>query len=236
MPKEEKGNSYLNWKKGPDGYHHERSDAECNIDERRMIKAKYSWVTHLLKNTEFKKVIDIGCGLGFGTNLLHKAGYEVIGLDYSKQAIDIASKRYPEIEFLTCLITEYYPDYRFDVGVAMDVLEHFENYVEALKRMITITKDEGLLFFSTPNRRSETTNPHHVKEFNYREIKTLFPGSTITGFRHKYVSGRLLKLVTKDEEKAISLGFKLDQLPPFSWYPYGYDMFLIHTKPKDINI
>ena len=95
---------------------------------------------------------------------------------------------------------------------------------------------EGLLFFSTPNRRGVTTNPHHFKEFNYKEIKTIFPKSTITGLNHRYVSRRLLKLVTKTEEKTISRGFKLDQLPPFSWYPYGYGMFLIYTKPKDINI
>ncbi len=51
------------------------------------MNTRYDWVIKFLKKDNVKSVIDIGCGLGYGTNLIHKSGFKVVGLDKSENAI-----------------------------------------------------------------------------------------------------------------------------------------------------
>jgi SAM-dependent methyltransferase len=44
-------------------------------------------------------VVDLGCGSGIWARELHRAGYEVLGIDISAAMIDLARKRVPEARF-----------------------------------------------------------------------------------------------------------------------------------------
>ncbi|MGN7202672.1 class I SAM-dependent methyltransferase [Pedobacter sp. SAFR-022] len=44
-------------------------------------------------------VLDLGCGVGFHSNILHQMGFKVIGMDSSEHAITIARENYPNIDF-----------------------------------------------------------------------------------------------------------------------------------------
>lgn len=46
-----------------------------------------------------KNILDLGCGTGLHTKELINRGYEVVGLDLSKEMIEIAKKRNPEAKF-----------------------------------------------------------------------------------------------------------------------------------------
>ena len=55
--------------------------------------------TQIIESRGFSSILDIGCGKGAYTASLAKPGRKVCGLDLSKTAIQIASKRHPGILF-----------------------------------------------------------------------------------------------------------------------------------------
>ncbi|MGA1791326.1 MAG: class I SAM-dependent methyltransferase [bacterium] len=123
-----------------------------------------------------KCVADIGCGSGYGCEMLSKEGaLKVCGSDISKKAIAFARSRYSRFaEFVIKGMTnlDCYSDDTFDLAISSEVLEHIKEYgmekmaIEELKR---ITKQGGLLIIGTPN--SEMLGDHG---FSFDEINGLF--------------------------------------------------------------
>ena len=57
-------------------------------------------VTELLGVDKGGRILDLGCGNGTLTKTLQNKGYLVIGMDASRELLDIAKKNYPDIEFI----------------------------------------------------------------------------------------------------------------------------------------
>ena len=57
-------------------------------------------VAELIDAASGSLVLDLGCGNGALTNVLQNKGYRVIGMDASKELLDVARKNYPAIEFI----------------------------------------------------------------------------------------------------------------------------------------
>ncbi|MGN1401043.1 MAG: class I SAM-dependent methyltransferase [Bacillus sp. (in: firmicutes)] len=96
------------------------------------------------------KVIDIGCGDGYGTMKLHRAGYKVTGLDLSTEMIDLAKQRtaessLPFAEGDMCDIP--FADGVFDAVMAINSIEWTENPFQALMEVSRITKRGGKACF-----------------------------------------------------------------------------------------
>lgn len=149
-------------------------------------KASKGMVNNFLNHSKFyffasqfvkeKVVADVGCGSGYGAEILKKGGAKKIsGCDISKHSINFAKKRYGKIaEFKIQGITDlkYYPDNFFDVTICGEVLEHIAEYgMEdvALRELKRITKEGGLIIIGTPN--NEIIEGHG---FSYTNINKLF--------------------------------------------------------------
>ena len=100
-------------------------------------------------------VLDIGCGAGFLSNALARAGHRVIGLDASTEALEIAARhdstrtvdyRRGDARSLS------FPDASFDVVCAMDFLEHVEDPARVVAEAARVLRPSGLFFFHTFNR------------------------------------------------------------------------------------
>lgn len=116
----------------------------------------------------FKKVLEIGCGTG-GFLVAAKRKYEdVIGADIAFRWLVVARKRLQELNVnvpLVCCCAEFlpFPEQRFDIILAEDVLEHVRNQEETLAECRRLLTGRGVLFLATPNRFSVTPEPHvHV--------------------------------------------------------------------------
>ncbi|WP_042220436.1 class I SAM-dependent methyltransferase [Oceanobacillus manasiensis] len=97
---------------------------------------------------EGNMVLDVGCGDGYGSYLLKKAGYKVTGVDISNEMINHAKKALPEgeIVFKKADINELsFPEESYDALIAINVLEWTEDPLHALNEMIRVTKDGGHL-------------------------------------------------------------------------------------------
>jgi SAM-dependent methyltransferase len=55
----------------------------------------------ILKHKQFSSglIVDLGCGSGLSTEVLHQAGYQVLGIDISEAMIAIAQARVPTAKF-----------------------------------------------------------------------------------------------------------------------------------------
>lgn len=134
---------------------------------------RYEKAIKELKKFNVKKVLDVGCGHGHGTNILSKH-FDVIGIDKNRKAISEAKSLYPHIRFV-CLAAEKILNIeeRFDAIICMESIEHFSNPKKFLLNSKRILKKDSYLFFSTPNREIfGNTNPFH-NEFTFNEVRDL---------------------------------------------------------------
>lgn len=69
-----------------------------------------------------KEVLDVGCALGEGTQVLYEAGASAMGADFSLNAIKANRNRYPHIGFIHADIREIRGWY--DIIIANHILEH----------------------------------------------------------------------------------------------------------------
>lgn len=94
------------------------------------------------------RIIDIGCGDGYGTNKLKKFGYDATGIDISMKMVDLARQQFHEtgIRFQQGDVNQLpYPDNYFDGGMVINVLEWTDNPAKSLKEIKRILTNDGVL-------------------------------------------------------------------------------------------
>jgi len=143
--------------------------------------ARYEFATKFVSG---KKVLDIACGVGYGSKILREGGaIEVYGCDISDEAIEFAKQHYQEnsIVFEVMDATELtFPDNYFDCVISFETLEHLDNYEKAINEFHRVLHDDGLLIISTPNKdktskgKEKPDNPFHVQEFTMTEFVAIF--------------------------------------------------------------
>lgn len=162
-------------------------------------KSRYFWVKEKF-NLKNKKILDLGCGSGYGSKILSKNEKLIIGADYSKHSINYAKKKYnsEKIFFVTldaCSKKEIEKKLKksyFDLIISFDVIEHLEKYFDFLENITYLIKKEGVVIIGCPNRLQRFNwnrewEPHHIQEFTPYQLKKLL------GFYFKDV-----KLVSQD--------------------------------------
>ena len=124
------------------------------------------------------RVLDAGCGVGYGSALLAGAARRVVGVEIDAGAVEAARRQYPApgLDFLRADCRRLpFPDASFDLVVAFELIEHLEDPDALLAESRRVLTAPGELILSTPNRiyyaESRThPNPFHVREFNFEEL------------------------------------------------------------------
>ncbi|CAM4361000.1 class I SAM-dependent methyltransferase [Nocardia ninae] len=99
-----------------------------------------------------KKVLDLGCGAGYGAHLLAEAGAaEVTAVDIDSAALSYAAETYahPVVEYIQQDATEFAPAAQdYDLVTCFEVLEHVGDPAELLRVIRSALKPDGLLMIS----------------------------------------------------------------------------------------
>ncbi len=148
--------------------------------------ARYAFAARLAAS---KRVLDAGCGAGYGAAELAESAALVIGIDVSAEAIAHARANYarPNVAFLpaSCAALPL-KDGSIDLVAAFEVIEHLADWKRFLREIRRVLAPPGALVISTPNkeyyaesRRDTGPNPFHVHEFDsgefLAELRQLFP-------------------------------------------------------------
>jgi len=97
------------------------------------------------------KLLDIGCAAGFFIDLARNQGWDVKGIDLSKEAIEFGKKKLKLDVKETILRKAGFKDGSFDVVTQFDVIEHLPDPKSEIKEMGRVLKKGGLLVLTTPN-------------------------------------------------------------------------------------
>ncbi len=150
-----------------------------NIREDHLNR--YRFAVQALSEISPQKVIDLACGIGYGSSMLAEAtGAEILGIDIDPGAIEYAETYYthPKAYFLCAdaRIVTVEPE-SIDAVVSFETIEHVDFDKELLGRFHQFLRPKGRLIISTPN---ETTMPHdhvrfpfHVRHYTFGEINKL---------------------------------------------------------------
>ena len=122
-----------------------------------------------------RRVVEIGCGFGFGARMLSEEAVQVLAVDNSQEAIAAASKEPvpANVEFrLSNAIGLSADEIRCDVLVAFQVIEHFPAADGFLELARDATRPDGVCLVSTPNALlSVGDNPYHFREYTPSELQ-----------------------------------------------------------------
>jgi SAM-dependent methyltransferase len=159
-----------------------------------------------------RRVLDAGCGEGYGTSLLASSGAaSVVGLDVDEPTIEHAREKYG-LEFQVADVVELpFDDSSFDVVVCFETIEHVQDPRRALAEIRRVLAADGLLIVSTPNPEEYVAeNEFHVREYTPDEFAELlgehFP-ERIWLYQQNWLLSAILDETQfrADEETAIDL-------------------------------
>jgi SAM-dependent methyltransferase len=170
--------------------------------------ARYAFAARLARG---KRVLDAGCGAGYGSAELAKTAVSVLGVDQSNDAVQYARENYrlPNLTFVQASATALpHPDATFDLVVAFEVIEHLDEWRAFLLEIRRVLVPAGQFMVSTPNKRYYTEtrdrvgpNPFHHHEFEFaefrNELSAVFPH--ISMFLENHVEGVVFQPVEPGE-------------------------------------
>ena len=139
------------------------------------------------------RVLDLGCGAGYGTAELAGRARSAMGIDLASEAVVHATCAYPlaNVSFVPASVTAVpFRDGTFDLITAFEVIEHLDNWRALLSEGRRLLDRRGVFLVSTPNKEYYTDsrgasgpNPYHTHEFEFDEFRNVlaefFPHCTV---------------------------------------------------------
>jgi 2-polyprenyl-3-methyl-5-hydroxy-6-metoxy-1,4-benzoquinol methylase len=137
----------------------------------------YEWIA---ARTLGKRVVDMACGEGYGSEVLSRGAASVVGVDANPEAHAHARLRYvrQNLRYERDLVETFSEE--CDAVVFLQTIEHVQNPGEILEHFKSMLAPGGVAYVSTPNLLTlappgaeKSENPWHVKEYRAEEFRAL---------------------------------------------------------------
>lgn len=158
---------------------------------------RYHWVGRL---SEGKVVADVACGEGYGSDLLARGARLALGIDSDHDTLESARRKYAreQLQFIrgdACTLP--LSDDSIDLLVSFETLEHLAEQERMVSEFARVTRADGLVVISTPDRAIYSPdgiqhNENHVRELDALEFRDLlaefFPFVRTFGQQFQFLS------------------------------------------------
>lgn len=182
-------------------------EREKSLDEQQQYM-EFNFLAEIFRKyiSHRKRILEGGCGTGRWVFYLKEMGYDIIGVEWSKEVVDQVKVWDPNVPIIVGDIFNLdFPDSFFQTYISLGVIEHHENYSMALKEAYRVICNGGFLLCTVPY-----FNP-------IRRIKNIFGAYKAkvgeTFFEYRFTKKEIIMHV-KDA------GFEIIEVDPFS-VPYG---------------
>jgi SAM-dependent methyltransferase len=83
-----------------------------------FLDKSVNWISEIAPSSQYKLLLDLGCGPGLYAERFSSAGYSVTGVDFSKRSIAYAKEQ--------TLLNKSNIEYRYQNYLTIDYVEHFD--------------------------------------------------------------------------------------------------------------
>lgn len=123
-----------------------------------------------------KRVLDIACGTGYGSQMLRLAGaLFVVGVDLSAETVRYARQKYqtPGVEFICADAENFEWSEPFDVVVSFETIEHLHHPKMFLERIYRLLVPGGNFLLSVPLGETRHFDSYHLHAFTQEQVFAL---------------------------------------------------------------
>ena len=133
----------------------ERWVEEQGVHKQRLADKLLCFAARFLEERKLteRRLLDIGCGVGYFLDYARRRGYETYGVEISRPEAEYARQRFKVEVFCGQLERSPFPDGSFQVVTMLDVLEHLSNPLEVLRTVCSKLQPGGLLILRSANGR-----------------------------------------------------------------------------------
>ncbi|MDI6764959.1 MAG: class I SAM-dependent methyltransferase [Thermodesulfobacteriota bacterium] len=172
---------------------------------QRMMQSIFQKAANLIERYKKRgRLLDVGAGFGFFLSEMRGRGWEVVGVEISRKAMDYAKDVLGLTLHLGPLEKVGFPESDFDVVSGFYVIEHLPDPMAFLKECYRILKPGGLLllryphttpiknllrFFGIENRLYDL--PAHLSDFSPKMIQQCLEKAGFKEWRH-FIGGYTL--------------------------------------------
>jgi 2-polyprenyl-3-methyl-5-hydroxy-6-metoxy-1,4-benzoquinol methylase len=169
----------------------------------RSMLGRYLFAVPCVKG---KRVLDAGCGLGWGAYLISDLPARLVAIDANEGALAFARAAWPaaNIDFRKCPVTGLKDlGERFDCILGFELLEHLrpDQAQQFLSQAFEVLLPQGRIIASSyfpatvdPGRAAAPSTTFHVHEFSREEVARM---AEKAGFRRTVFHGESLAVIRK---------------------------------------
>lgn len=158
----------------------------------RRHEVAYAWLAPWCLGA---RVLDAGCGEGYGAAALRRVASGVVAFDYDAAVVAHVGGTYAGIAAVRGDLQRMpFADGGFEVVVNLQTIEHLHDQPGFVRECARVLRPSGTLVVTTPNRltfspgRETPLNPFHTRELSPAELTDLlapeFAVTRMLGIRH----------------------------------------------------
>lgn len=172
-------------------YPYSDKDYYCDINEadinpeRPFVLRRVDFVKKYTEGGKGKRLAELGCGLGETAVALSRAGFDVYGIEESRNATEFLKERFSNVKWINENINTFLTDNKgFDVITLFHVFEHIlqprrfadlcRSALNSASTLIVEVPDVHGGLAKLRGRKWEHWLPHHVNYFGKKSLCHLF--------------------------------------------------------------